>query len=337
MIQVEAPQTEAAKDAAIEKAVAEINKEHGKNSILTLGHRVGVTIPHIPTGIYSVDKSVLGCGGLPKGRIVEIFGAPSGGKTTIALMAIANAQRTGGRAAFIDAECAFGADWAAILGVDVDNLLVSQPDYGEQALKIVETLLESRALDIIVVDSVAALIPKAELDGEIGDAHMALQARMMSQAMRKLTSVVSSSGTCLVFLNQTRTNLGITYGSNEVTTGGKALQFYSSVRLSVKRIGQVKQNEEIIGNKTKIAAVKNKVGAPFREAEIDLLFDRGFDRVGNLIDIGVERKVISKAGAWFNWSEQKFQGKEALRSFITEDDARYEALLAEVHGGDDAQ
>lgn len=330
MIQVELPSTPAEKDKAIADAIKEIEKEHGKGSVISMKDRIGVSIPHIPTGIYDVDYRVLGIGGIPKGRIVEIYGPESSGKTTIALTVIASAQRLGGRAAFIDAEHALDPNWATLLGCDVDELLVSQPDYGEQALDIAITLVQSAAFDVIVVDSVAALTPKAELDGEMGDSHMGLQARMMSQAMRKLTAAVSRSGTILIFINQIREKIGVMFGSPETTTGGRALKFYSSVRLDVRRIGQVKEGDQIIGNKTKIKCAKNKVAAPFREAEIDLIYNQGFSATGSLLDAAVEAKVVEKSGSWFSYKGERLgQGRSAAIKFI-EDKYLAEEILKEV-------
>lgn len=314
------------KDKAEAAAIAEIEREHGKGSIFSLASRIGIPMPHIPTGIPELDDDVLGIGGLPKGRIVEILGPESSGKTTLALATIASAQAAGGKAAFIDAEHALDPAWMKILGVDVDNLLVSQPDFGEQALQIAATLVNSGAFDVVVVDSVAALVPKAELDGEIGDAHVGRQAKMMAQAMRMLTGAVSRSGTCLVFINQIRMQIGVSFGNPETSPGGRALRFAASVRLDVRRISQVKKGEDNIGNNVKIKAIKNKVSAPFREAEVQLIFGKGFDKVGSLIDIAIEKKLITKGGAWLTFGEQKWQGRDQLISAIEADPALLEKI-----------
>jgi recombination protein RecA len=330
LIEIGAPITGEAKDKAIEKAVAEVEKAHGKGSIFDLKKRKGVILPSTPTGIYEVDYDVLGIGGLPKGRIVEIYGPESGGKTTLALQVIAQAQKRGGKAAFADAEHALDPKWAGILGVNVDELLVSQPDYGEQALDIVQILLESKAFDVIVVDSVAALVPKTELDGDIGDAHVGLQARMMSQAMRKLTGLVSKSNTVLIFINQIREKIGVTWGSPETTSGGRALKFAASVRLDVRRIGAVKDGEAIVGNKVKIKAAKNKVSAPFREAEVELLFERGFDGDGSLFDVGLAGGFVEKSGSWYSYKGDRIaQGRLNAIQFMREHDM-FPKLLEEV-------
>ncbi len=272
--------------------------------------KVGVPVPNIPTGIYSLDYDVLGIGGLPKGRIVEVYGPESSGKTTLALLAVASAQRSGGLAAFVDVEHALSVDWATKLGCNVGEMLVSQPDYGEQALVVTQTLVESGAFPIIVIDSVAALLPKAELDGEIGDAHMGLQARLMSQAMRKLTGPVSKTETLVIFINQIREKIGVSWGSPETTAGGRALKFYASVRLDVRRIASVKEGDEIVGNRVKIKCAKNKCAAPFKETEVNLLFGQGFDCDGSLVDAAIEAKIVEKSGVWFSHKGERLgQGR----------------------------
>ena len=312
-----APTTLKEKDKAIASAISSLAKTYGEGTVMSMKDEVGRVFPHIPTGLHEVDTKVLGIGGLPRGRIVEVYGTEAGGKTTFCLLVIGNAQRAGGRAAFIDAEHALSIDWAALQGVDVGELLVCQPDYGEQALEVVAALLKTMALDVIVVDSVAALVPKAELDGEMGDAQMGLQARLLSQAMRKLTGLVSQSNTCLIFINQVRATIGQAYGNPEVTTGGKALKFYSSQRIDLRRIGSVKSGETIIGNTVRIKAAKNKLAAPFRVAEVELLFDRGFDTLGGLIDAAVAKGVVTKSGSWYSYAgERAGQGKEQCREFF---------------------
>lgn len=296
-----------------------------------MGSKVGVVMPHIPTGIYALDHHALGIGGVPKGRIIEIFGPESSGKTTMALTIIAESQKRGGRCAVIDAEHALDPNWATKQGVDVDALDISQPDYGEQALEICDELVRSGAYDVIVVDSVAALVPKAELDGEMGDSNMGLHARLMSQAMRKLTASVHRTGTVLIFINQIREKIGVMFGSPETTTGGRALKFYASVRMDVRRIGQVKDGDQIIGNKTKVKIVKNKVSAPFREVEFDLLYNLGLDKSGNLLDVAAERGVVEKSGAWYSYKGERLgQGRLAARNLIAGDATLEDKILKEV-------
>jgi recombination protein RecA len=301
---------------AIDAALAQIDKQFGKGSIMRLGSREKIDVPAIPTGSLSLDAA-LGVGGFPRGRVVEIFGPESSGKTTLALHVISEAQRRGGMAAFVDAEHALDATYAGKLGVDTDNLLVSQPDSGEQALEITEILIRSGAVDVLVVDSVAALVPRSELEGEMGEAQMGLQARLMSQALRKLTSVVSKSKTCLVFINQLREKIGVMFGNPETTTGGRALKFYSSIRIDIRRIASIKEGDVVIGSRAKVKVVKNKVAAPFREAEFDILYGEGISKEGDLLDLGVEHKVIEKSGAWYTFDGERMgQGRENARQFL---------------------
>ena len=304
------------KSRAIDLALAQIEKQFGKGSIMRLGSKEVLPISVISTGAISFDAA-LGVGGFPRGRVVEIFGPESSGKTTIALQVIAEAQKAGGLAAFVDAEHALDPQYAKKLGVDVDNLLISQPDYGEQALEIAEALVSSRAIDVLVVDSVAALVPKAELEGEMGDSHMGLQARLMSQALRKLTGIVSKSGTCLVFINQIREKIGVMFGNPETTTGGRALKFYASVRVDIRRIAAIKEGDAVVGSRTKIKVVKNKTAAPFREAEFDIMYGEGISRMGDLIDLGVLHGMIEKSGSWFSYKGERIgQGRENARQFL---------------------
>jgi recombination protein RecA len=320
-IPTELPRTTLEKAKAAQSAVENIEKQYGKGSILKLGNRVNAPVPCIATGIYDVDNNVFGVGGAPKGRIIEIYGPEAGGKTTLLLNLIATAQKEGGLCALIDAENAFGPTWASTNGVKVDDLFVSQPNSGEEALEIAQELIASGAFAVVGIDSVAALVPQAELDGEMGDSHMGLQARLMSQALRKLTSLVNKTGTILVFINQVRDKIGVMYGSPETTTGGRALKFYSSVRLDVRRISAIKEGDEVIGNKVRIKGAKNKVSAPFREAEVDLLFASGFDAVGSLFDKAVEMGLIEKSGSWFNHKggERIGQGRSTCISIIKQD------------------
>ncbi len=306
------------KTKAVEVALLQIEKQFGKGSIMRLGDREAVSIPAISTGALSIDAA-LGIGGVPRGRVVEIFGPESSGKTTLALHIIAEAQRVGGMAAFIDAEHALDPEYARKLGVQVDNLLVSQPDSGEQALEIAEMLIRSGAIDAVVIDSVAALVPRAELEGEMGDQFMGLQARLMSQAMRKLTGIVSRSNTCLVFINQIREKIGVMFGSNEVTTGGRALKFYSSVRMDIRRELPIKDGDLTVGNRTKVKVVKNKLAPPFRIAEFDIIYGEGISREGDLIDLGTLHSIIEKSGAWFSYKDTRLgQGRENVKRFLKE-------------------
>ncbi|MCI0347934.1 MAG: recombinase RecA [Acidobacteriales bacterium] len=316
---------------AIELALGQIEKQFGKGSIMRLGSKEAIVpISVISTGSISFDAA-LGIGGFPRGRVVEIFGPESSGKTTIALQVIAEAQKPGGMAAFIDAEHALDPGYAKKLGVDVDNLLVSQPDYGEQALEIAEALVRSNAIDVLVVDSVAALVPKAELEGEMGDSHMGLQARLMSQALRKLTGIVSKSRTCLVFINQIREKIGVMFGNPETTTGGRALKFYSSVRVDIRRIAAIKDAELVVGSRTKVKVVKNKTAAPFREAEFDVMYGEGISREGDMLDLGVTNNIVEKSGTWFSYRGERIgQGRENAKQFLKENKDIAVRLEAEV-------
>ncbi len=304
---------------AIDLALTQIEKQFGKGSIMRLGAKDAlVPVEVIPTGAISLDAA-LGVGGMPRGRVVEIFGPESSGKTTLALHVVAEAQQRGGMAAFVDAEHALDAAYAKRLGVDVDNLLVSQPDYGEQALEIAEALTRSNAVDVVVIDSVAALVPKAELDGDMGDSLPGLQARLMSQALRKLTGIVSKSKTCLIFINQIREKIGVMFGNPETTTGGRALKFYSSVRVDVRRVASIKDGDRVVGNRTKAKVVKNKMAAPFREAEFDILFGEGISKEGDLLDLAAEHNLLEKSGAWFSLHGERIgQGRENARQFLRE-------------------
>src|SRR3954452_23846124 len=316
---------------AIEMAVGQIEKQFGKGSIMRLGQKdAAYTIPAISTGAVSLDYA-LGIGGVPRGRVIEIFGPESSGKTTLALQVIAQAQKLGGMAAFVDAEHALDSQYAVKLGVELDNLLVSQPDNGEQALEIVEVLVRSGAVDVVVVDSVAALVPRAEIEGEMGEAQMGLQARLMSQALRKLTGIVSKSRTCLIFINQIREKIGVMFGNPETTTGGRALKFYSSVRVDIRRIGAIKDGEAVVGNRTKIKVVKNKTAAPFREAEFDIMYGEGISREGDLLDLGVAKEIVEKSGAWFSYKGERMgQGRENVKQFLKDNKDMMAKLEAEL-------
>jgi len=319
------------RNRAVDTAISQIEKQFGKGSIMKLGTKEAVVpISVISTGSISFDAA-LGVGGVPRGRVIEIFGPESSGKTTIALQVIAEAQKKGGMAAFVDAEHALDPIYARKLGVDVDNLLVSQPDYGEQALEIAEALVRSGAIDVLVIDSVAALVPKAELDGEMGDSHVGLQARLMSQALRKLTGIVAKSRTCLIFINQIREKIGVMFGNPETTTGGRALKFYSSVRIDIRRIGAIKDGDQVIGSRTKVKIVKNKTAAPFREAEFDIVYGEGISREGDLIDLAVNLNLVEKSGAWFSYKSDRIgQGRENAKQFLRNNTDIREKLEVEV-------
>ncbi len=309
------------KKKALEMALGQIEKQFGKGAVMKLGENAHMNVEVIPTGSLSLDIA-LGVGGVPRGRIVEIYGPESSGKTTVALHIIAEAQKAGGEAAFIDAEHALDPVYAKKLGVDIDNLIVSQPDTGEQALEITEALVRSGAIDVIVVDSVAALVPKAEIDGEMGDAHVGLQARLMSQALRKLAGVISKSRTTAIFINQLREKVGIMFGNPETTPGGRALKFYSSVRLDVRRIESIKQANEVVGNRTRVKVVKNKIAPPFREAEFDIVYGEGISREGSILDIAVNNDIVNKSGAWFSYNGQRIgQGRENAKQYLKENTA----------------
>lgn len=330
-IEVEAPHTVEQKLKAADAAEVQIEKDHGKGAIFNLGSKVGSDWPSIPTGILSLDYNVLKIGGIPRNRITEIYGPEAGGKTTLTLHVIAEAQRNGELCAIVDAEHALDPNWATTLGVDVSKLRVSQPDNGEQALEIAETLVRSQAFGVIVVDSVAALVPRSELEGDMGDSNMGVQARLMSQACRKLTGAVAKSGSALIFINQIRDKIGVMFGSPETTTGGRALKFYASLRLDIRRIAAVKDGEKVIGNRVRIKAVKNKLAAPFKETETDLLFDRGFDRLGNLIDVAVEQGLIQKSGSWYNYGTVKLgQGKESVMTGLAANTETLDKIEAQV-------
>ena len=301
----------------LDLTLSQIEKQFGKGSIMVLGEDAKLDLEVIPTGSLDLDIA-LGIGGIPRGRIIEIFGPESSGKTTLALHVIAEAQKPGGIAAFIDAEHALDPSYAKKLGVDIDNLIISQPDTGEQGLEITEALVRSGAVDIVVVDSVAALVPKAEIEGEMGDSHMGLQARLMSQALRKLAGAISKSKTTVIFINQLREKIGVMFGNPETTTGGRALKFYSSVRLDVRRIETIKQGDEFLGNRTRVKVVKNKVAPPFKQAEFDIMYGQGISKEGNIVDAGVTAAIIKKAGAWFSYGDYKWQGRENAKDFLKE-------------------
>ena len=314
------------KDKALDAALSQIERAFGKGSIMRLGQNPNVDIEAISTGSLGIDIA-LGIGGLPKGRIIEIYGPESSGKTTLALSVIAQSQKKGGSCAFIDAEHALDPSYAKKIGVDIDNLLISQPDAGEQALEIADTLVRSGAIDVLVVDSVAALVPKAELEGEMGDSHMGLQARLMSQALRKLTSTVSRSNTLIIFINQIRMKIGVMFGNPETTTGGNALKFYASVRIDIRRIGSIKDKEDVIGSQTRVKIVKNKVAPPFKIVDFDIMYGEGISKTGELIDLGVKAGIVEKAGAWFSYKGEKLgQGRENAKLFLKENPAVAEEI-----------
>jgi recombination protein RecA len=316
---------------AIEAAVGQIEKQFGKGSIMRLGGKDAVAaVPAISTGAVSLDYA-LGIGGVPRGRVIEVFGPESSGKTTLTLQIIAEAQKLGGMAAFVDAEHALDATYAKKLGVDLENLLVSQPDNGEQALEIVEVLVRSNSVDVVVVDSVAALVPRAEIEGEMGEAQMGLQARLMSQALRKLTGVVSKSKTCLIFINQLREKIGVMFGNPETTTGGRALKFYSSVRIDIRRIGAIKDGDVVVGGRTRVKVVKNKVAPPFREAEFDVMYGEGISKEGDLLDLAVDRKIVDKSGTWFAFNGERLgQGRENVKQFLRDNPEMMRAIEQKV-------
>ena len=314
---------------SLDIALEQIQKEHGKGAIMKLGDKPIVKIASISTGSISLDAA-LGIGGVPRGRIMEIYGPESSGKTTVCLHIIAEAQKAGGLAAFIDTEHALDTGYAQKLGVDVNNLLISQPEYGEQALEICETLVRSNSLDVIVVDSVAALTPRAEIEGEEGDSVMGMQARLMSQALRKLTAAVSKSNVVLIFTNQLREKIGVMFGSPETTTGGKALKFYASIRMDIRRIAAIKDGTDVIGNRTKVKIVKNKVAPPFKEVEFDIIYNEGISKLGDLVDLAVNKEIIKKAGAWFSYGENRMQGRDGVKKFLQEDRESLKKLYKEV-------
>ena len=326
----EAIKVDSNRQKALELALAQIEKQFGKGSIMTLSGTTKLDVPVIPTGALSLDIA-LGVGGIPRGRVIEIFGPEASGKTTLTLSTIAQSQKQGGTAAFIDAEHAFDSTYAKKIGVKLEDLLISQPDTGEQALEITETLVRSNAVDLIVIDSVAALTPRAEIEGEMGDAHMGLQARLMSQALRKLTAAISKSKTCVIFINQIRMKIGVMFGNPETTTGGRALKFYASVRIDVRRIASIKEADVVIGGRVRARVVKNKVAAPFREAEFEILHDEGISRSGNILDLAVEKNIIEKSGAWFTYKSEKIgQGREAARAYLKEHSKALEDIEKEI-------
>ena len=327
----ESEQKQASRSRAIEAALSQIEKQFGKGSVMKLGQKeAAVKVPAIPTGSIAFDLS-LGIGGFPRGRVVEVFGPEATGKTTLVLHVIAEAQKQGGQAAFIDAEHAMDPEYASSVGVDVDNLLISQPDYGEQALEIAEVLVRSGAVDVIAIDSVAALVPKAELEGEMGDAHMGLQARLMSQALRKLTAIVSRSKTCFIFVNQIREKIGFFLGSPETTTGGRALKFYSSMRIDIRRLATIKEGDKVIGNRVKVKIVKNKVAPPFRDAQFDIIYGEGISKEGDLVDCGVDMGLIEKAGTWYSYKGERLgQGRDNVKKLLGENEELASQLEVEI-------
>ena len=321
------------KQKALESAMGQVERQFGKGSIMKLGSRPIVSVPVISTSSLALDKA-LGIGGLPRGRVVEIFGPEASGKTTLALHAVAEAQKQDGIAAFIDAEHALDTVYAKRLGVNCDDLLVSQPDTGEQALEIADMLVRSGAIDILVIDSVAALVPRAEIEGEMGDAHMGLQARLMSQALRKLTGTISKTHTCVIFINQMRMKIGVVFGNPETTTGGNALKFYASVRLDIRRVNTLKEGQDIIGSRTRVRVVKNKLAPPFMEAEFDVIYGEGISRIGDLIDTAVEQEIIEKSGAWYSFGGERIgQGRENVKRFLTDHPDVFNAIYAKAREG----
>ncbi len=318
------------KGKAIESALSQIEKKFGKGSIMRLGERPHEEIGSISTNCLSLDAAI-GVGGFPRGRIIEVYGPESSGKTTLALQVVASAQKLGGVAAYIDAEHAMDPEYAEKLGVDIDQLLISQPDSGEQALDIAETLVRSASIDVIVIDSVAALVPRAEIDGEMGDSHMGLQARLMSQALRKLTSSISTTNTCFIFINQLRDKIGVMFGSPETTTGGKALKFYASVRIDIRRIGAIKEGDRMVGNRTRVKVVKNKVAPPFHECEFDIMYGEGISREGDLLDLAVLHNIVEKSGAWFSYSTERLgQGRENVKNMLKENKEMFSRIERDV-------
>jgi len=322
--------TTPSREKAVETAITQIERQFGKGSIMKLGSQSIVDVPVIPSGALALDRA-LGIGGLPKGRVIEVYGPESSGKTTLALHAVANAQKQGGIAAFIDAEHALDTVYARKLGVDCDELLVSQPDTGEQALEIADMLVRSGAIDVVVIDSVAALVPRAEIEGDMGDSHMGLQARLMSQALRKLTGTINKTMTSVIFINQIRMKIGVVFGNPETTTGGNALKFYSSVRLDIRRIGAIKEGQEVVGNRTRVRVVKNKLAPPFQEAEFDIMYGEGVSRTGDLLDLGVEAGIIDKSGSWYSYDGERIgQGRNNVKKFFEENEDIYQAALQKV-------
>ena len=322
----------AEREKALDAALAQIDRAFGKGSAMKLGSREAIEIESISTGSLGLDIA-LGVGGLPRGRVIEIYGPESSGKTTLALLAIAEAQKTGGTAAFVDAEHALDPIYAKKLGVDIDELIVSQPDTGEQALEIVDTLVRSNAIDVLVVDSVAALVPRAEIEGEMGDSHVGLQARLMSQALRKLTGSINRSKCTVIFINQVRMKIGVMYGNPETTTGGNALKFYASVRLDIRRIGQIKDRDEVVGNTTRVKVVKNKVAPPFRQVEFDIMYGEGVSKVGEMLDLGVKAGLVEKSGAWFSYDSTRIgQGRENAKTFLKENPEMMDRLEKAIRG-----
>jgi recombination protein RecA len=318
------------KTKAVDTAMGQIERQFGKGAIMKLGSRPIVDVPVISSGSIALDRA-LGVGGLPRGRVIEIFGPESSGKTTLALHAVANAQKKGGIAAFIDAEHALDIGYARKLGVNCDELLVSQPDTGEQALEITDMLLRSGAIDVMVIDSVAALVPRAEIEGEMGDSHMGLQARLMSQALRKLTGTIGKTNTCLIFINQIRMKIGVVFGNPETTTGGNALKFYASVRLDIRRVGSIKNGNDVVGNRTRVKVVKNKMAPPFKEAEFDITYGDGISQAGDLLDMGAETGVIDKSGAWYSYKGERIgQGRENVKVFLVDNPDIFEAINEQV-------